>query len=79
MASVIFKLLDGRQCQGWIIGLNEGTFEYLDSGPLAKDEPYLFEIANIDVDTFAYWDDEIKKWTEYFEPDKIENRNKTRI
>lgn len=72
-----FKLVSGQECQGWISDINEETFEYLDSGPLSRDEPYTFAIADIDVKTFAYWDEEIKTWTEYFVPDKTENRKRT--
>lgn len=73
-----FELLSGEQYQGWISEIYEDSFKYLDSGPLSRKEPYIFEISNINVDTFAYWDEEIKKWTEYFGHDKFENRNKLR-
>lgn len=73
-----FRLVSGQECQGWIIEINEFTFVYMDSGPLSKDEPYIFDISDIDVESFTYWDDEIKKWTEYFVPDKLENRQKAR-
>ena len=69
-----FKLINGQELQGWISEIGESTFVYLDSGPLSRDEPYIFNIEDIDVGTFAYWDDDIKQWTEYFVPDKFENR-----
>lgn len=73
-----FKFVNGKECQGWITEINDDTFVYLDSGPLASEEPYIFEIDEIDINTFAYWDDEVKKWTEYFVPDKFKNRTKIR-
>jgi hypothetical protein len=62
-----FKLLDGQECQGWIKAINDLTFEFHDSGPFASEKSYVFEIENIDTNTFAYWDEASKKWTEYLE------------
>jgi|GEM_PF-6826487 hypothetical protein len=71
---VSFKLQNGKQYQGWISSIDETTFTYLDSGPLAKAEPHIINIDDIDISSFAYWDDEIKKWTKYLSPDKKANR-----
>ncbi len=72
-----FMLLNGQVFQGWISDIKENTFEYIDSGPMADEETVLVEIERIDLDSFAYWDDEVNQWTTYFVPDKISNRNKT--
>ena len=60
-----FKLLNGNKCQGWILEIKEETFVFVDSGPLSREAPYYFEICNIDMNSFFYWDDEMKKWTNY--------------
>lgn len=67
-----FKLTNDQECQGWISDINEDFFVFLDSGPLARDEPYVFQIKDIDTDTFAYWDGEAKKWIEYVGPNEFE-------
>ena len=72
-----FKLVNGQECQGWITEIFEKTFIYLDSGPMSRTEPCIFEIEDIDNNSFSYWDDEIKKWIDYFEPNKINNRIET--
>lgn len=71
-----FRMLDGQQCQGWIYNVGETTFEYLDSGPFAAGEPYVFAIADIDKNSFSYWDEAAKGWVDYRVPDKMINRNK---
>ena len=63
-----FKLLNGVEYLGWILEINEETFTYLDSGPLAHDEPYIFEIINIDVHSFGYRDANLKAWVDYMNP-----------
>jgi hypothetical protein len=73
-----FKLIGGQECQGWISEINEQSFVYYDSGSLSRDEPYIFQVADIDIDSFAYWDDEINRWTEYFVPNKFDNRERFR-
>ncbi|MDH5366794.1 MAG: hypothetical protein OEW67_07395 [Cyclobacteriaceae bacterium] len=60
-----FKLLSGEERQGWISEINKETFIFLDSGPLARDELYVFEIKNIDITSFAYWDANTHKWINY--------------
>ncbi|WP_118951854.1 hypothetical protein [Taibaiella helva] len=69
-----FRLLDGRECQGWIGTIGDTIFEYTDSGPLSREEPYYLAIADIDPGSFAYWDNDISRWTEYARPDKWFNR-----
>jgi hypothetical protein len=60
-----FKLTTGQQCQGWISEIYDETFEYLDSGPLAREEHYFFIIQDIDLGSFAYWDNGKQKWLDY--------------
>ncbi len=74
-----FKLENGIACQGWLAEIDDSTFTFHDSGPLSSDEPHNLETADIDINTFAYWDDEINQWTEYFGPNKTENRLKVRV
>jgi hypothetical protein len=71
---VSFKLQNGKLYQGWISSVDDSTFTYHDSGPLTKDEPHTINIDDIDISSFSYWDDEIKKWTNYLSPDKKANR-----
>ena len=73
-----FKLEDGYTYQGWIEDIGTDKFKFRLSGPLAPDEPIFIVTEQIDVDTFSYWDAEIGNWTDYFGPDKFDNRKKTK-
>lgn len=37
------------------------TVIYRDSGPFACEEPYEFQIDDIDVDSFRYWDNKVSQ------------------
>lgn len=60
-----FKLLDGSYCEGWIMDIGTVQFEFGDSSPWAREEPYLFDIEQIDTNSFAYYDEEQKQWVDY--------------
>ncbi len=60
-----FALVNKTNLQGWISDIEEDRFEYLDSGPEARDEPYWFKIEEIDIQSFSYWDNKIRSWVEY--------------
>jgi hypothetical protein len=62
---VYFKLVSGQECQGYISDIYDETFEYHDSGPWAREDPYFFNIADINAKSFAYWDEVKKQWLEY--------------
>ena len=60
-----FELANGQRCQGWIDEIGEETFEFCDSGPWARKEPWIFVIKDIDTTSFAYWDENGHKWVQY--------------
>lgn len=57
-----FKLSNGVEYQGWISDITDTTFRFYDSGPMAREEHYVLNIADMDTTSFAYWDDEKKQW-----------------
>ena len=60
-----FKLLNGSYYEGWIMEVGAVQFEFGDSGPWAQEESYWFEIEQIDVQSFAYYDEQKKEWVDY--------------
>lgn len=61
-----FKLSNGVEYQGWISDIEDTTFRFYDSGPMAREEHYVLNIEDIDTASFAYWDDEKKKWVDFY-------------
>jgi hypothetical protein len=63
-----FRLKNGDHYQGYIddeVARDGETITFFSSGPMAPDDPYIVRIADIDLATLAYWDDEKKKWTDF--------------
>ncbi len=50
----LFRLVDGRSFEGWVVEVGEEAVLVMDSGPLASDDPVEISLAAIDLGTLRY-------------------------
>lgn len=74
---IAFELTDGQHWEGYLMEIGEASFQFAAGGPLSPEEPFMLQINAIDTNTFAYWDDEERRYVNYHGPDKQRNRELT--
>lgn len=50
----LFRMIDGRAFEGWVVEIGEDAILVMDSGPTASDGIVEIAIANIDLGTLRY-------------------------
>ena len=60
-----FRLVDGTHCQGYIDEVTPTTIIFIDSGPFARDLPYVFPLTDVLLETLSYWDQSRNAWLDF--------------